>query len=106
MESAVTPAYRYRARVVRVIDGDTIVATLDLGLRVSTTVHLRVRGVDTPEMSTPEGRVVKARVVALFALRPNILVQTYKDQQSFSRWVADVWLDDGTLFTSFLASKE
>jgi len=41
--------YEYRARLVRVVDGDTYDLTIDLGLRVQTKARVRLRGVDTPE---------------------------------------------------------
>jgi micrococcal nuclease len=52
--------YTYSARVVRVIDGDTIDVDIDLGF--GTWLHgrrLRLYGLDTPEKNTPEG--VKAK---------------------------------------------
>jgi endonuclease YncB( thermonuclease family) len=98
-----TPVHIYRAVVVRVIDGDTLVVTVDLGFRISTTVHVRVRGLHAPELTTPEGKAVAAHVTSLLAQRPNVLVQTFKDRQSFSRWVADVWLDDGVSFAEWAA---
>jgi len=97
-----SPVYIYRGLVERVIDGDTLVVRIDLGLRVHTVQHLRVRGIDAPELSTEAGQIAKALVTQFFLLKPHILVQTYKDQQSFSRWIADVYLSDGTLFTDWL----
>ena len=100
-----SPVYIYRAVVDRVVDGDTLVVRIDLGLRVHTVQHLRDRGVDTPELSTPAGRTTQLAVAELFRLQPKVLVQTYKDQQTFSRWVADVYLTDGTLFADWLRGR-
>ena len=48
------------ATVTRVIDGDTIVADLDLGWGVTMRDrHIRLAGLNCPEINTPEG--VKAR---------------------------------------------
>jgi endonuclease YncB( thermonuclease family) len=42
--------------VTRVIDGDTVVADLDLGWGVwMRDRHIRLAGINCPEMSTPEG---------------------------------------------------
>ena len=92
-----TPAYRYRAEVLRVIDG-TYVMRVDLGFRVSTEQTIRLQGLDTPERGTPEGvRATQAAGDALFgprtSPRPEVVVETYKDRQPFGRWVADVWVD-------------
>jgi len=46
----------------RVIDGDSIKVTLDLGFHLTIKQTCRVVGVDTPENSTPAGRAVTAAV--------------------------------------------
>lgn len=97
-----TPAYRYRARFVRVIDGDTYELGIDLGFKAMLVVTVRLRGVDTPEMDTKAGKAAKAYVQRL-AEQPGewpLIVETFKDRsgegvQTFARWVADVWLPDG-----------
>ncbi len=40
----------YQARVTRVVDGDTLDVTVELGFGVSVDIRLRLLGVDTPEM--------------------------------------------------------
>lgn len=42
--------WHYRARVARVVDGDTIDVTLDLGFYTTTQQRLRLAGIDTPEI--------------------------------------------------------
>lgn len=57
-------AFTYRAELVRVIDGDTVVLNVDLGFE--TWLHnqtIRLYGIDTPEMrgeERPEGEKAKA----------------------------------------------
>jgi micrococcal nuclease len=46
--------YEYRARIVRVIDGDTVEAEIDLGFHVSFQAVLRLVGINTPEVHGPE----------------------------------------------------
>ena len=87
-----TPAYRYRAQLERVIDADTLKLRVDLGFGVWTVLTVRVRGIDTPELRTPEGDAAKAFVVRLLDSQPAIVIETYKDQQTFARWVADVYV--------------
>lgn len=42
--------YTYRAEIVRVVDGDTVVANVDLGFNIwRHDEHLRLVGIDTPE---------------------------------------------------------
>ncbi len=49
-------AYRYRSTVTRVIDGDTVEASVDLGFRFThNPVHLRLGGYNAPEMPKGSG---------------------------------------------------
>jgi micrococcal nuclease len=43
------------AVVTRIIDGDTIEVTLDLGWKLYKNDHVRFAGINAPEMKTPEG---------------------------------------------------
>jgi len=89
----------YRARIERVIDGDSIVVTLDLGLGVhlgrgNEGAHLRLLGVDTPERNEPGWK--EARLFTLTWLTEAntgdwpLRIQTIKSD-SFGRYLADVW---------------
>ena len=53
LPAAANPAcglYQYKAEIVRVIDGDTVVADVDLGFNTwRRDEHLRLFGIDTPE---------------------------------------------------------
>lgn len=41
--------YEYRAKIKRVVDGDTVDFIVDLGFSVHVTIRTRLLGVDTPE---------------------------------------------------------
>ena len=43
-------AYWRRFRLLRIVDGDTIHATVDLGFRCTTEQAIRLLGIDTPEL--------------------------------------------------------
>ncbi len=47
--------FEYRARLVRVVDGDTLDLTLDLGFGIIRTDRFRLFGLNAPELSTGEG---------------------------------------------------
>jgi len=46
--------YTYKAKVKRVIDGDTLDLVVDLGFEILTTQRVRLFGVDTPETRTKD----------------------------------------------------
>ena len=50
---------RYSAWVLRVIDGDTFIARIDLGLQLQALKTVRLAGVDAPERSTLAGRLAE-----------------------------------------------
>lgn len=52
-ESLMTPAYQYRAEVVRWVDGDTVDLKVDLGFKLTHTGRFRLDGIDTPERGAP-----------------------------------------------------
>ena len=52
----------YRVSDYRVIDGDTVEATLELGFGISYTAAIRLIGVSAPEIDTAEGRTTKAKL--------------------------------------------
>ncbi len=46
--------YEYRAKVDRVVDGDTVDFIVDLGFNTSIKIRTRLIGVDTPERGHPD----------------------------------------------------
>lgn len=84
-----TPTYIYRAVVKRIIDGDTIVVTVDLGFRTSMEIVLRLYGLDAPELSTPEGKKLRETLKA--RLQSPITIRTFKDpKDKYGRWLAEI----------------
>lgn len=91
--------YHYRAVVVAVTDGDTIVVDIDLGLRVWARKQvLRLEGVAAPETRTAEGREAKAWLAAELPVGTPLLVQTRKDRrEKYGRWLATIDVGAGDL---------
>lgn len=88
--------YRYPASVVRVIDADTLVFNLDLGLRSSRVETVRLYGLNAPEKNTPKGRDAKRFVEGMLSGVESVLVRTHRDQQEkYGRWLAEVVLASG-----------
>ena len=97
------PAYRYMAEASRIIDGDSLHARIDLGFRVTVTLPLRVRGINSPELNTPEGQAAKQWAIGELLDKPLVVV-SHKDRQSFARWIADVWTPDGSYAQRIVAA--
>lgn len=86
----------YKGDVSRVIDGDTLVLDIDLGFEVWTRKRLRLRGIDTPEMNSPDPverqRALQAKAFSESRLPAGstIVIQTFK-VDLHGRFVADVF---------------
>lgn len=96
MSAPVVDPFVRSARVVRWIDGDTLVALIDYGFRQSGEWVLRLRGVDTPERGAPG--YDDAREFSSHFADPGsvVTVRTFKPApETFGRYVADVWNADG-----------
>ncbi len=87
--------YTYAACVDRVIDGDTLIARIDLGYGLLTTQRLRLRGIDAPEVATVAG--VKAREYLTGRLKglDRIVVKTHKDPEKYGRYLTDLFILPG-----------
>ena len=85
------PAYRYRAECLTVHDGDTFWSRLDLGTHVDRRLWLRVRNLYCPELAQPGGPEARAYAETLLGGQA-LVVETFKDRQSFARYIADIWI--------------
>lgn len=89
-----TGRFTYTADVVRVVDGDTLRVRVDLGFRTGIRHILRLRGIDTPELSTEEGTRAKAYVQRVIADSPIVAVRTF-GKGRYGRYVTDVFISEG-----------
>lgn len=87
----------YRAEVVRVIDGDTLLVKVELWPNLTAEVSARVRGVDAPEVSYPDcasaelrGQQAKSFVEDRYAPGDIVQLRDVGPDAFFGRVVADV----------------
>ena len=85
------PVYIYAATLHRVLDGDTAELNVDLGFRVWGRLLIRLRGYSCPELREIGGPEAAVAARTWMSGR-KLLIQSYKDQQTFAQWVADVWV--------------
>ena len=91
----------YRARVVDVIDGDTLDLMIDLGFNVHHSIRVRLDGVNTPESRTKDlrekelGLKAKAFSSDWTTRHCVVFVQTVKDKkEKFGRILARIYSDE------------
>lgn len=86
--------YKYAAKLLRVIDGDTYDVEIDVGFRMTVRTPLRLAHVDAPEHNTEPGKAVIEYLKGFLGELPrDITVRTYKPQDKYGRYLADVYVD-------------
>ncbi len=89
----------YRARVLRVVDGDTIDAFVSFGFDEYRAPRVRIAGIDAPEKNRAATAVAgKAATVFLATLLPigsPVVLHTDPDPDNFGRYIARVTMQDG-----------
>jgi len=93
-----------RAVCKHVVDGDTFDVLIDLGWNCYAYETLRLHDVDTPEIFRPKseaerdlGLKARYRVTELILDKP-VLIRSFKDAETFGRFVADVYVLYGVEF--------
>lgn len=104
--------WRYRARLIRLRDADTIVCLVDSGYRGRHEAPLRLVGVNAPEKGTAAGDAATRWLDGFLAARGawapgrwRVRVETIQretvveETTSFERWISRVWVadDDGSM---------
>jgi micrococcal nuclease len=89
--------YEYKAKVLRTIDGDTYVLSVDVGFSITIEHTFRLNGVDTPETYRPSceaerthGKEATDFVRSLIEGK-DVIIVTHK-LGVYGRYVADVYL--------------
>ena len=100
--------FEYRCKVVRVIDGDTVVVDIDLGFGIEMRNQtIRLRGVDTPEVRTRDavekmyGNIAKEYVeYMLFAQEESegyVVLKSYTYSGKYGRTLGDFIVKESSL---------
>lgn len=90
--------YQYKAQIVRVVDGDTVRADIDLGFNTwRRNEALRLEGIDAPEPKGSTREAGKASTAALVARieGKELTICTIKDKTGkFGRYLVRLYLGD------------
>jgi len=84
----------YKAVIEKVVDGDTLTVILDLGFGDFHKEILRLKGIDAPEMKTPEGQASAKALSEILKDVKFVVVKTIKTD-IYGRYVADVFFGNG-----------
>lgn len=90
--------YTYNANIVRVVDGDTVIADIDLGFNIwQRKQSIRLSGINAPEMrgkTLQEGREAKQFLEKL-VLNKRVILRTDKDKkEKYGRWLGNIQIEE------------
>lgn len=106
--------WRFRARPLRVIDGDTLVVLCDTGFRGRHEAHVRIAGYDAPEIGEPGGQDARRALDAAVFERGGVALDwplrvvtrqretVVSEVRSFERFVGDVYVAVGVRLVNVL----
>lgn len=95
LKSELKPAdlFTFQATIEKVVDADTLRVVVDLGFNTRTRQYLRLRGINTPETDSAEGKkasdFVKTRIKAA-----SQIILTSSKSDKYDRYLADIFFTD------------
>ena len=90
--------YEYKAKLVKVVDGDTVDLDVDLGFHMTARIRFRLARINTPEVRGKEkeaGLLAKAFVLHEL-LNADIVVKTEKTGK-YGRWLGEIFVEGNNL---------
>ena len=91
--------YEYKAKLDRVLDGDTVDALVDLGFDVWVKKRIRLEGIDAPETRTRDleekdrGLVTKERLTGLLEASNGEFVLVSHGVGKYGRCIGTIYID-------------
>ncbi|MFK0015817.1 thermonuclease family protein [Streptomyces sp. NPDC091027] len=100
--------HEYRAKVMAVVDGDTLDVEIDLGFEVATHQRIRLFGINCPEKNTQAGRDARQFAIDwITANGPDFILRTVKDtrgtdkREKYGRYLGHLYNATGTAPLNF-----
>lgn len=85
--------YIYNAKIIKIIDGDTIDVLVDLGFEIYKKVRCRLAGINSPKLNTNEGKAAKAFLISILPIDTPVIVFS-KDYDKYGRSIAEIYQGD------------
>jgi len=111
LEYNIIPLYTFSGVINRVVDADTVEATLDMGFRIFTTQRLRIDSFDAPETWRPRNDAEEKHGIAATVRAKELLVgkdllfTTSKRSGIYGRFGASITLPDGRNFAKTMIEE-
>lgn len=79
----------YFCKILKVIDGDTVVCEIDLGFNIFKTDHIRLNGIDAPEIREGEHALEAKKYLEQY-LNQTLIIFTAKSDK-FGRYLGEFY---------------
>ncbi len=93
MNETVKPNYIYAATIDRVVDGDTVIATVDIGFRLNAKMPVRLAHINARERNQVGGKSDTEHLIKLIG-DGKVVMRTVKPIDKYGRWLAEIYKDD------------
>ena len=105
LDKATTAAiYTFAARLEHLVDGDTLRVTVDCGFNIWRSQLLRLKGIDTPEMTTIDGERARDYAAKQLVSCPVFVIKTYREDK-YKRYLTDLFYLPGESDPAVIASE-
>ena len=85
--------YKYKAKIARIVDGDTVDFNVDLGFNIYITIRTRLLDVDTPERGHPDWAKATSILTTLLNEQKDeegyVSIETQKTGK-YGRWLVNI----------------
>jgi micrococcal nuclease len=101
--------YLYEAELIRVVDGDTVDAWIDLGFNITVRRRIRLWGINAPETRTRdleekrEGKLAMARLEEMLALNRGSFMVRSIGVDKYGRCLGELYIQEVNLNKQLLA---
>jgi micrococcal nuclease len=90
--------YHYKAKLLKVVDGDTVRLEIDLGFTIRWVSNCRLHGINTPELNSTDlalrARALEARQYVIDTLPTEVLVKSVR-LDKYGRPLVEIYFGEG-----------
>lgn len=84
----------HNAKIIKVIDGDTYDAIVDLDFELTIKIRIRLYGINCPETDFKNKDGLASKVFAKKTLLDKKVIINYLKRDSFGRCLCSIWIDE------------
>lgn len=96
--------YRYKAKVVKWVDGDTVDLYVDLGFYHFVKTRFRLYGIDTPERGHELWSTATDHASEMAPVDTDVVIEVYKDPDKYGRWLVNISVAGTSVNESLVAA--